>query len=158
MKNKIYISIFISLVFLITGLWGFANENDVKHDNVKIGKLVVETMDLRSNNGKVRAYLFDKPDGYPMSFEKSIMTRVADIMDNKALLDFADLPYGSYAICAYHDEDNDGKLKTNFIGIPKEGIAASNDAKGTIGPPKYKDAMIELNSPELKISVHMGYF
>jgi uncharacterized protein (DUF2141 family) len=29
------------------------------------------------------------------------------------------------------------------MGIPKEAYAASNDAKGFMGPPKYKDAKFQ---------------
>jgi uncharacterized protein (DUF2141 family) len=36
-------------------------------------------------------------------------------------------------------------LDTNFIGIPKENFACSNNAKGTMGPPKYEDAKFDLN-------------
>mgnify|MGYP005997300017 FL=1 len=31
-------------------------------------------------------------------------------------------------------------MDTNFLGIPKEPIGMSNNAKGFMGPPKYKDA------------------
>ena len=41
---------------------------------------------------------------------------------------------------AFQDKDNDGELKSNWIGIPKEPVATSNNAKGSMGPPKYNDA------------------
>lgn len=44
------------------------------------------------------------------------------------------------------------------MGIPKEGIAASNDAKGTIGPPSFKDAVFELNRAQSAITMRMVYF
>lgn len=50
------------------------------------------------------------------------------------------LAYGSYAIQVFHDLDSNGKLKTNFIGIPREPIGTSNNAKGKMGPPKFEDA------------------
>jgi hypothetical protein len=34
-------------------------------------------------------------------------------------------------------ENSNGKLDTNFVGIPREGVGASNDAKGHFGPPKF---------------------
>ena len=53
-----------------------------------------------------------------------------------------ELPPGEYAFHAYQDLDDNGKMKANFIGIPKEPTAVSNDAKGKFGPPKYKDAKV----------------
>ncbi len=47
------------------------------------------------------------------------------------------------AIVVYHDEDNNGKLKTGLFWRPKEGYAFSNDYKPKT-PPKFSKASIEL--------------
>jgi len=52
---------------------------------------------------------------------------------------------GNYAIKIYHDVDSNGELNTNWMGMPKEPFGFSNDAKGTFGPPKFEDAVFELN-------------
>jgi uncharacterized protein (DUF2141 family) len=46
-----------------------------------------------------------------------------------------------------HDENDNKKMDTNFIGIPKEDFGCSNNATGFMGPPKYEDAkfMLEEN-------------
>jgi uncharacterized protein (DUF2141 family) len=44
---------------------------------------------------------------------------------------------------AYHDENGNGALERSFLGIPKEGVALSNNARGHLGPPKLKDARFE---------------
>ena len=46
----------------------------------------------------------------------------------------------------FHDENANGKIDRNFVGIPKEGYGTSNDAKGFMGPPKYEDAKFELTA------------
>lgn len=51
-----------------------------------------------------------------------------------------ELDFGEYAIQVYHDLDSNDEMKTNWIGIPKEPVGTSNNAKGSMGPPKYKDA------------------
>ena len=53
---------------------------------------------------------------------------------------FNNLAPGSYVASVQHDEDGNGKLKTNFIGMPKEGIGLSNNpggipALGTVAVP-----------------------
>lgn len=61
-----------------------------------------------------------------------------------ATFTFKDLPPGDYAISSFHDVDGNGKLKTNFMGIPREPIGMSRDAKGVMGPPSYDDAVFSL--------------
>ena len=54
------------------------------------------------------------------------------------------LKSGDYAFCVYHDINNDGKLNTNAIGIPKEPFGFSNyDGKGFPGNFKKHKVFIE---------------
>ena len=57
---------------------------------------------------------------------------------------FADLPAGRFAIAVFHDEDDDGKLGANFLGIPKEGVGFSRNATGSMGPARFADAAVEV--------------
>lgn len=55
-----------------------------------------------------------------------------------------ELPAGDYAISLFQDLDSNTELKSNWIGIPKEPVATSNNAKGSMGPPDYKDALFQV--------------
>ena len=57
---------------------------------------------------------------------------------------FKGLKPGTFAISALHDENDNGKLDTNLIGIPKEGIAVSNDAMPRFSAPRFADTSFEL--------------
>jgi len=57
----------------------------------------------------------------------------------------------------FHDENSNGKLDTNFIGMPKEGVRASNDAKGHMGPPKFEAAAFKYSGGELVLKVTIHY-
>ena len=63
------------------------------------------------------------------------------------------LPEGSFAFQVYQDLDDNGKMKTNWIGIPKEPTGVSNEAKGKFGPPKFKDAAIEIGTEPAEITL-----
>ena len=63
------------------------------------------------------------------------------------------LPEGSFAFQVFHDLDDNGKMKTNWIGIPKEPTGVSNEAKGKFGPPKFKDAAIEIGSEPAEVTL-----
>ena len=61
----------------------------------------------------------------------------------KTVVPLSKIHEGQIAIVVYHDEDNDGKLKTGFLWRPKEGYAFSNNYKPK-SPPKFSKASVEL--------------
>lgn len=66
------------------------------------------------------------------------------------------LPPGEYAVSVFHDRDGDGKMKTNFLGIPKDPLGLSNGAKPKFGPPKYDDAKFQLTEKELALNIQLS--
>lgn len=54
------------------------------------------------------------------------------------------LPAGEYAIRVMHDINNNGEMDSNFVGMPTEPWAMSNNAKGNFGPPRWEEAKFEL--------------
>jgi len=73
----------------------------------------------------------------------------------ETIIPLTKLHEGTIAIVIYHDEDNDGKLKTGFFWRPKEGFAFSNNYTPK-GPPKFKKAAIELIHGE-PINIELNY-
>lgn len=68
------------------------------------------------------------------------------------------VPPGTYAAQAFHDENDDGKLNTNFFGMPREAMGFSNDAKMHLGPPGFADAAFTVGSGTLSIAFSLRYF
>ena len=56
-----------------------------------------------------------------------------------------DLAPGEYAFRVMHDVNDNGELDANFIGIPQEPWAMSNNAKGNFGPPKWADVKFTID-------------
>jgi uncharacterized protein (DUF2141 family) len=54
------------------------------------------------------------------------------------------VPKGTWAVLVYQDENGNGQLDRNFIGIPKENYGFSRDAASKFGPPSFEDAAIEV--------------
>ena len=50
------------------------------------------------------------------------------------------LPAGTYAVKAYQDLDDDGRLDKGAFGVPAEPYGFSNGARGTFGPPDFAEA------------------
>ena len=122
--------IIIAFVFFISSLVSAQNVN-----------LTVSISGLKSNSGMVQVGLFNSEGKFLKSAVKGVSS---EIKSNAATVTFTNIPPGEYAISVYHDKNKNGKLDTNFMGIPSEDFACSNNAKGFMGPPKYQDAKFDL--------------
>lgn len=112
---------------------------------------------LRNNEGEVRASVFKNEEGFPSDPEKAILKVSVKPQSNVALFDFKDLAEGDYAIALLHDEDEDGEMRTNFIGLPREGWAVSNDAPPSMfGAPSFESALKSWKKTE-RASVKIRY-
>jgi uncharacterized protein (DUF2141 family) len=121
------------------------------------GTLVVELTGFRNDQGQLLLRLFDSERGYPKDAARAVRQLKQRIEGGRVLLSLADLPFGAYAIGCVHDENGDGTLNTNLLGIPKEGVCASNDASGHRGPPAWKDARFEFTPNAATIHIHVRY-
>ena len=130
--------IIIAIAFFISSLVTAQNVN-----------LTVKISGLKSSTGAVLVGLYNSDGTFLKKAYKGV---TSDIKSNEATVTFSNIPKGEYAISAYHDKNKNGKLDTNFIGIPKEDYASSNNAKGVMGPPKYEDAKFDLKK-DLKIEI-----
>ena len=117
----------------------------------------VEITGARSDQGKVMCALFPPGGGFPGRAESAFAHTQSAITHGSAVCDFQGVAPGRYAVSAFHDENSNGKMDSNFIGIPKEGVGASNDAKGRFGPPKFEAAAFQYSGGRLELKVKLGY-
>ena len=82
---------------------------------------------------------------------------VIKIRKTEARCDFEDIPPGTYALAVIHDENMNGKLDTNWLGIPKEDYGFSNDAKGLFGAPSYPAASFQYDGGILDLTISLHY-
>jgi len=89
--------------------------------------------------GNIVAMLFDSADRFEdFSAPARIETVVAD---GRTALTLPAMPVGDYALVVFHDENGNGKLDFNFIGIPKEPIGFANQYRPK-GPPSFTRALL----------------
>ncbi len=86
---------------------------------------------VKPGGGTVYAAVFDSAEGYRKNIPFRTLTLQASASSIKADLS---LPPGEYVFSLYQDLNSNGKLDTNFIGIPREPVGISNyDGKGPPG-------------------------
>ena len=82
---------------------------------------------------------------------------VLKIQEAQARCDFENIPPGKYAIAVIHDENMNGKLDANWLGIPKEGYGFSNTAKGVVGAPLFSAASFPYDGKNLDLTISLNY-
>jgi uncharacterized protein (DUF2141 family) len=120
------------------------------------GTLNVEIVNLRNSRGQVVCTLFTPSDQFPDQSRKG-MTLTVPIKNNHATCRFADLPYGYYAVVAFHDENHDGNFNQNWLGMPKEGFGFS-DNPGTLKKPVFDDAKVRLDRRQVNVTIRLNYW
>ena len=131
-KQNIMKNILLAITLL---LLGFSNSN-AQEDTFE---LTVEITGMEADKGKVFLALYNSEDTFLKSSKTTKGTN-AIVKDGKAIAYFKGLKKGEYAVSLFHDENDNGKMDTKIFGIPKEPYGFSNNAKGFMGPPKFKDA------------------
>jgi uncharacterized protein (DUF2141 family) len=118
----------------------------------------VQILDIRNSAGTVDCALFDAPIGFPIEVLRSATNlMVIKVRHTQARCDFADIPAGTYALAVIHDENTNGKLDTNWLGIPTEGYGFSNDAKGSLGAPAFAAASFAYDGQNLALTIRLQY-
>ncbi len=136
---------------------------------VAAGELRVTIDGLRSPQGTILIGLYDSAASFNHAIASSDKEgflndrdRVAGVAlrANMALTGgvvFSNLEAGRYAVILFHDENGNGRLDTNFWGVPTEPYGFSNDARGFLGPPTFDDAAMTLDGSDKAAVVTLVY-
>jgi len=58
-----------------------------------------------------------------------------------------------YAVSVVIDENMNGQLDTNLLGIPSEAIGTSNNPTSRFGPPSYEESSFVIEDEEARITI-----
>jgi uncharacterized protein (DUF2141 family) len=61
----------------------------------------------------------------------------------KTVIKFNGLKDGTYAVAITHDENENGQLDTNFLGIPTEGVGISTNPR-VFGKPRFEQGQFPI--------------
>lgn len=109
---------------------------------------------LESQKGHILYLLFATEEGFPNEASRSLRQGSIEAKDAEKGLTFNDLPPGRYALSVFHDENDNDKLDTNFLGLPKEDFGFSQNPAIYFGPPSFERSAFEVKgSSELMIKL-----
>ena len=93
--------------------------------------MLLSVSGVKPGGGTIYAAVFDTADGY----RKNVPFRSLALQPASPVVEaIVTLPPGEYVFSLYQDLNSNGKLDTNFIGIPREPVGISNyDGKGPPG-------------------------
>ena len=118
--------------------------------------LTVIISDVRSDIGVLNIGIYDNKNDWlgSSTVQKRSLTVLEHNVGGVVTTSFEVEP-GEYAISVHHDDNDNGKMDTNFIGIPKEPTGLSNGAVPKFGPPKYKDAAFRVGNEDLEMRIKL---
>jgi uncharacterized protein (DUF2141 family) len=132
------------------------------------GDLKVTVAGVRSDSGSIMIGLYDSAEGFGVAIKHA--TEAGLLTDRGRLVGaalraapgaqsiiFTQLPPGRYAVIAFHDENDNGRLDESTWGVPTEGYGFSNDAQGFLAAPSFKAAGLTLDAGNRAITISLIY-
>lgn len=96
--------------------------------------------------------LYDSADAY--AGQRMVQAKTMSMPAGTARVSFSGLAAGRYALRAFADENGNGKLDVNLMGMPIERYGFLNDAKGNFGPPEFDAASVVLDG-DVNAVIHL---
>lgn len=90
------------------------------------GSVTVSVGNLRSVKGSLGCRLYTSEKSFPRNTEGTTRQAVP-VSGSVTRCAFKDLPAGTYAMIVIHDENDNGKLDRNLVGMPTEGYGVTNN-------------------------------
>ena len=137
--------------------------------SVEAGELRITVDGIRSAHGTVLIGLYDSPASFGKAVEVS--AKEAFLIDPdrfaavalranaalKSAVVFSNVQPGRYAAIAFHDENGNGKLDKNFLGVPTEPYGFSNNVQAFLGPPTFDAAAMALGDGDEAVRIALVY-
>lgn len=109
-----------SRLLLAACLWSLALTASAAQDE---NTLIVNAAGFAHARGHAIAKLFEPGDNV---LEHGRQQLIAETRDGKASFEFKGLPAGAYAVVVFHDENGNGEIDHNRLGLPSEALGFSN--------------------------------
>jgi uncharacterized protein (DUF2141 family) len=98
---------------------------------------------LRSAQGRVLVAAHATRDSFPSQWDKAAARLDVAALASTLTLTLKLPAPGRYALIVVHDEDGDGQMSKNFVGLPREGYVTGNNPK-SLEFPRFERSLVDL--------------
>ncbi len=120
-------------------------------------QLNIEIEGINNPRGNICYTIFSRSEGFPRDGAKALKAECSAISNLPVTLTLEGLNAGNYALAVFHDENADGDLNTNAVGIPLEGFGFSNNPTILTGAPKFSEATFFVAGQNTTVPITMKY-
>jgi uncharacterized protein (DUF2141 family) len=114
--------------------------------------IILKVTGFRSERGQVQIAVFNAPEKWP---KDPAYSSTIDVNSPTVTWKINDVPFGDYAVAVFHDENRNGKMDKNLLGIPVEAYGFSNNQRVTFGPPKWETVKFSVRSSVQDVSIEV---
>jgi len=144
--------IFFSLACVISSLTDLSFRTPTLAQSRDQATIILKITGFRSETGQVRIAVFNAPDKWP---KDPAYSSTVDVNSQTVTWKISDVPFGDYAVAVFHDENRNGKMDKNILGIPMEAYGFSNNQRVTFGPPKWEAVKFSVRSTVQDVSIEV---
>jgi uncharacterized protein (DUF2141 family) len=119
-------------------------------------KLAVSVAGLRNDMGAVRCGLYADANGFPQP-GRELRGAVARINGQQAMCVFTNISAGTYAVAAFHAEQNEARMEYGMFGRPKQGYGFSGNPSSSFGAPSFSAAAFDYRGGSQTVQVTLQY-
>lgn len=117
------------------------------HPPTETRELTLTISNIKHIEGTLEIGLFKGGEHF-LESGKAYKTISIDVKRDSETIIIKDLSDGTYAVSLYHDKNSNGICDRNFLGIPKEPYAFSNNFKPKFAAPTFIDCKFVLNTDQ----------
>ena len=117
------------------------------------GAIILKITGLRSEKGQVRIAVFNSPEKW--LGEQPTYSSTIKVEGPSVTWKINDVPNGDYGVAVFHDENGNGKMDKNMVGMPLEPYGFSNNVRINFGPPKWEKSKFSVNGLTVEVSIEV---
>ena len=114
--------------------------------------VTVVVSSLVSTTSTVKLYFYNTRDGFLKSGKWAFSKAVKPGGKHEFTLP-VELPKGEWAVAITQDLNNNDKIDKNFIGIPTEPYAFSNNIRPTVAAPDFNECKFTVDGPGKVVNI-----
>lgn len=121
---------------------------------VEKGTLTVEVQNINQIDGMIWLGIYRSEEEFLVK-EKCILIGKEVLGSKNMQVLVPDLPYGEYAFAIFHDENNNGTMDQNLVGIPSEPFAFSKKPPSRFRLPTFDEVKFEFQQNQMTIKASL---